>query len=163
MFRKFTFAVSIIICSFASASVDIPLAWETVTLTIEQRGGASVTASRTSEGFLKDIAVSIRGRQIDIPRSCLPNDVPVFFNHIKLDYGHLTGDIPYWVLKFGVDYKAAFDGLGLYHLLLLEDRVKLGYIEYAESEGVLVDGEALCGSWQAAPQIPDMSVLGFVG
>ena len=138
---------AMIIGGFASASPQIPLAWETVTITIENRGGASVAASRSSDGVLDTLAVSIRGKKVDIPRSCFPSDIPVYLNLISFTYGQFEGNEPYWVLKIAVDYEAAFDDVGTYHLILLEDRVKLSYIEYAESERVLVDGPPLCGSW----------------
>lgn len=140
-------SVAFLLPGFACASIEIPLEWESIDITIEQRGKTTIAASRTNEGFLNALSVSVRGTQIDIPQSCFPSSVPIYLNAVDLSYGEFEDNLPYWTLKLGVDYETAFNGVGTYNLVLLKDRVKLAYIEYAESETVLVDEPPLCGSW----------------
>lgn len=146
---KVTILVTSLFVGAASASVEIPIAWETIAFTAEQFGGASVVASRTEDALLRELRVTIQDRQIDIPSGCLPNGLTVFLNTINLTYGQFDGNVPYWSLEFGVDYEAGYDGTGTYYLVLLEDRVKLAHITYPESEDVLVDEPPLCGAWSA--------------
>ncbi len=129
------------------ASVEVPLSWETVELRIEQRGGVEVAASRNGEGLLEALSVTIRGVPIDIPDSCLPGKHLAYLNNLSIAYGEFEGGVPYWSLKMDVDHAESFEGVATYHLVLLEQRVKLAYIERAESETTLVDEPPLCGSW----------------
>ena len=147
MLRKTMLLVAMLGQESVLASSEVPLSWETVELGIDQRGGIVVTASRSSEGYLDALSVSIRGASIDIPGSCFPGENIAYLNSLRVSYGEFDGGVPYWRLSIDIEYAASFNGVGAYYLVLLEDRVKLSYIERPESEAVLVDEPLLCGSW----------------
>lgn len=131
----------------AFASSEVPLSWETVSVRIQERGAFEVTASRSRDGYLEALTVTIRGVPIEIPRSCLPSNNSVYLNDLSISYGEFEDGVPYWHLQMGVDDATSHNGVGKYHLVLLEDEAKLGYIERAESDTVFVDDPPICGSW----------------
>ena len=124
-----------------NASSEVPLAWSDIRVETQKFGGAAAKASRTPEGHLGELSVSIRGRSLDISPKCLPNNLPVFLNDLSISYGEFSNHIPYWDLCFGVDFPESIDGLGRFHLILTQDGIHSSYIDYAESERVVASSE----------------------
>ncbi len=134
---------TVLVSAITYASSEIPLTWSAVRVETQKFGGAIAEASRTDDGRLSSLSISVRGKSVELGEECLPTKYLVYLNDLKISYGEFTKEGPYWDLSFGVDFSGSIDGLGKYHLIMTQAGVHNSYIEYAESEKVLAFSE-LC-------------------
>lgn len=127
---------ALVASSGSQATSEVPLTWSSVRVEAQEFGGAVAQITRLADGFLGSISVSVRDKAVKIEDGCLPNGFTVYLNNLEISYSELSGDIPVWDVEFGVDFPESVNGIGTYHLILLQDRIHSSYIEYPETERI---------------------------
>ena len=85
------------------ASVDIPLFWKTVSISSDDRGGASVRAALDDSGQLASLDVTIRGKEIVVPDDCLAGLRSPLLSGLSLSFGQWQSGGDYWSLSLPYD------------------------------------------------------------
>ena len=113
--------------ALVAASPEIPLFWNTVQVTTEDRGGATVEAAVDGDGELEILKVTIRDHDIQIPTLCLAGLTRPLLNEMSVVYGQFDSGQSYWSLQFPFDGTGSVEFGAIFYLIFSERELIWSY------------------------------------
>lgn len=130
MLRKNAFVSLAMLLSpmVVKASGEIPLFWDTITITSPARGGAVLAASLTEERQLDEISFKVRDKALDIPERCLEGLHNPYLNGLNMSYGQFRSGQEYWTINIPFDGTDSVEFAAEFRLIFSDAKLLWSYM-----------------------------------
>ena len=122
------FMSSVLSYPMAFASPELALQWNTVEISSDDRGGATVLGSIDEDGALERLSVTIRGHKIAIPSQCLDGLIRPYLNGISISYGQFQSGQSYWSVTMPFDGTGSVELEATFNLVFSETQLLWSYV-----------------------------------